>query len=123
MQASVRRNASRQGEQLIDFLKYRVVIFFGFIFCSGWIVSQHELLSSSARNQGTIRRRRIHRSAASLGLTRGSSWTWRSRKAAVPAPNAFGVETSGDVIERVLRSLSKIVQRYFTGRVACWPAA
>src|SRR5450432_1716823 len=35
-------------------------------------------------------------------LIRGRSWIWRSRQAAVPAPNAFGVETSGDVIEHVL---------------------
>ena len=33
----------------------------------------------------------------------------------VSAPNAFGVETSGDVIERVLRSAGKIVELYLTG--------
>jgi hypothetical protein len=61
---------------------------------------------------GIILTRRFEE-AASLQLTRGSSWIWKSRKAAVPAkvqphgllqPGQRCVETSGDVIENDLIS-------------------
>ena len=75
--SGMRTRASREGDRPIDFLECGVVIFFVFIFVEVGLLN---CINCNPVPRGT--RNHPHealRKAASLRLTRGSSWIWRSR--------------------------------------------
>ncbi len=93
----MRRKPRRKGERLIDFLKYRVGIFFDLIFCRGWIIETALTAIQFRAKAGN----HPHEALLNSGLTLADSGFWLDLEIAlygVSAPNAFGVETSDDVI-------------------------